>query len=180
LYAARITSAGVPLDASENRSVYFENGASLQGGPSVAAAGNRVVVAFAELQSGPTLSAELHTVEVSVDPLPNPVASDVVARVVYPFNHPISDPAIAAYGNTFVVTWSQDNTNGAEVRARLLDRGEPFTVGDDDAYDVTVMPAASGFTFTYARTDAEAGDVAQLFTRDLVLPAQRHRATAIR
>jgi len=180
LYAARITSAGVPLDVSENRSVYLENGAFLQSGPAVAATGNRVVVAFAELPSGLTLSVELHTVEVSVDPLPAPLASDVLARVIYPFNYSISDPAIAAYGNAFVVTWSQDNTNGTEVRAQLLDRGEPFTVADHDAYDVTVTPDTNGFTFTYARTDPEAGDVAQLFTRDLILPAERHRAVAIR
>jgi hypothetical protein len=179
LFAARITSAGVALDASENRSVYFEN-AVLLGGPSVAAAGDRNVIAFAEMPSGLSISAELHTVEVSVDPLPAPVASHVLARIDYPFNYPISDARIAARGDTFLVTWSQNGTNGAEVRGQLLDRGESFVVAGDDAYDVTVTPDANGFSFTYARTDPEAGYVARLFTRGLVLVPERHRAAAIR
>ena len=180
IYAARITSAGVALDSAENRVVYAENGAALGGGPSIAAAGDRVVIAFSAEPFADVFRVELHAVELSVNPLPTPAASRVLARLAYPFQYAISDVGIAARGGTFLVTWSQDGANGAEVRAQLLDRGGSFVVADNDAYDVTVTPEATGFSFTYARTDPEAGYVARLFSRDLVLAPEKHRATAIR
>lgn len=172
LFAVRITSSGVALDTAANRLLYQEAGAI--GEVSAAAAGNRLIIAFSETPYSASLHSELHTVEVSVDPLPNPVASHVIAQVAYPFA--ISDAGIAARGDTFLVTWSQDGANGSAVRAQFLDRGESFVVDDDDAYDVTVAPNANGFSFTYARTDPDADSVAQLFTRDLVLPPEKHRA----
>lgn len=180
LYAARITSSGNALDTTVNDTVYLEYGATLLGGPSAAAVGDRLVIAFSEMPSGDPIRAELHTLEVSASRLPVLITTHLLAQLPYPFQYAISDVGIAARGDTFLVTWSQDGANGASVRALLLDRGEPFIVADDDAYDVTVSPDPNGFSFTYARTDPDAGYVARLFTRDLVLAPERHRAAAVR
>ncbi|HEX3580260.1 MAG TPA: hypothetical protein VH087_00760, partial [Thermoanaerobaculia bacterium] len=175
LFAARISSSGVTLDAAENRKVYDEPGATL-GDLSAAAGGGRVVIAFSELPSTvDSILYDLRTVAISSDP-PVPVASRIIAQVPYPFTYGIPDLDIAARGDTFLVAWTQDGPNGSQVRAQLLDRGGSFVVSQDDAYDVAVSSGANGFSLTYARTDAEALDVAQLFTRDVVLTPARHRA----
>ncbi len=175
LYAARITSSGVPLDAGENRSVYEELGAVLED-LSAAAGGGRVVIAISELSTVSPTQCNVRTVDISADPPPVPIASHLIAQVAYPFTFGIPDVSIAARGGTFLVAWSQDGPNGTEVRGQLLDRGESFVVSEGNAYDVTVSPDASGFTFTYARVDPDALDVARLFTRDLVMTPGRHRA----
>ena len=100
----------------------------------------------------------------------------MIAQVDYPYGYGISDIGVAARGDTFLVAWSQDAGRDEKVQALLLDRGEPFVVAEPDAYDVTVIPDAIGFSFTYARTDAEAGYVARLFTRELVMTPARQRA----
>jgi hypothetical protein len=169
LDAARITTSGVALDAAVNRTVYKEPGATL-GDLSAAAAGEKVVIAFSELPATIDFRFDLRTVDVSTS------ASQLITELEYPFTCGIRDVGIAARGETFLVAWSQDGPNGTQVRAQLLDRGESFVVSEDDAYDVTVSANANGFTFTYARTDPDALDVAQLFTRELVMTPERHRA----
>lgn len=178
LYAARISSSGVALDAAENRKVYDEFGATLID-LSAAAAGDRVVIAFSELVPNTNIDVShcnLRTVEISADPPPIPIASHLTAQVAYPFTSGIPDLGIAVRGDTFLLAWSQDGAKGTQVRAQLLDRGESFVISEDDAYDVTVTPHANGFSLTYARTDPEADYVARLFTRDFVMTPGRHRA----
>jgi hypothetical protein len=175
LYAARVSSSGVALDTDASRAVYEELGAALSDF-SAAAAGNRVVIAFSEVSN--LFSFDLRTVEISADAPPIPLTSQLITQLAYPFTYGMPDAAIAARGDTFLVAWTQDGPNGSEVRGQLLDRGDSFVVSQDDSYDVTVSPDANGFSFTYARTDPEADDVAQLFTRDLVMTPARHRAAA--
>ena len=91
------------------------------------------------------------------------------ARVIAPPTTTFGRLSIAARGDTFVVASSWQVGFLEEVRAMILDQDDWVVVGAVDSFDVEVTPASVGFTFTYARIDSAAGNVAQLFTRDLVL-----------
>ncbi|HEY2322543.1 MAG TPA: hypothetical protein VGJ82_06715, partial [Thermoanaerobaculia bacterium] len=153
--AARITRSGVPIDPANPTLLYNEprDVAKL----AAAATGSRVVAAWVE-------SDGINTMEFSADTL-----TAQPARVIAPPTTTFGRLSIAARGDTFVVASSWQVGFLEEVRAMILDQDDWVVVGAVDSFDVEVTPAPAGFTFTYARIDSAAANVAQLFTRDLLL-----------
>jgi len=128
-------------------------------GIAASASGSRVVVAWVDQ------SYEVQTLEFSADALA-PQTPRAIGMAGY-----ASRVGVSSRGDAFLVAWSGWSSPAdfeEQVEAVILDQTAPFLVAPADAYDVTVAPTAAGFTFTYARTDPEAANVAQLFTRDLL------------
>ncbi|HEX3107756.1 MAG TPA: hypothetical protein VHU41_01595 [Thermoanaerobaculia bacterium] len=174
IYASRVSSAGVALDDTSNRQLYFQYG-QLKG-LSAAASGDRAVVAWGEEAWNQDPHSNVKSLEFSVGSLTPTATPQVIDSQAYPWNYGLTSVAVAARGETFVVAWSRDAGTGEDIHATLLDRGNPFLLAAEDAYDVTAIPTADGFRFTYVRTDPAAANAAQLFTRDLVLSAGHRSA----
>lgn len=174
LYASRVSSTGVALDAASNRELYRKVG-KLQALSAAASDGRAIVVWGDQSENEVTLTSNVRSLEFSVNPA-LPTAERLIDSMAYPWNYGVTSVAVAARGETFAVAWSRDAAAGEEIHAVLLDRGNPFLLAGEDAYDITAIPTADGFRFTYARTDPAAANVAQLFTRDLVIPHARSRA----
>jgi|GEM_PF-3074820 len=174
IYASRVSSAGVALDDASNRQLYFQYG-QLKG-LSAAASGDRAVVAWGEETWNEDPHSNVKSLEFSVSSITPTATPQVIDSQPYPWSYGLTSVAVAARGETFVVAWSRDAGTGEDIHATLLDRGGPFLLAAEDAYGVTATPAAGGFRFTYVRTDPAAANAAQLFTRDLVLPAGRRSA----
>lgn len=176
LYASRVSSAGVALDAGTNRELYRKVG--LLTALSAAASGDHAIVVWGDdswNKDPPT--SNVRSLELSVQNGALPTRQRLIDSLVYPWTYGVTSVSVAARGETFAAAWSRDAAGtGEEIHAMLLDRGNPFLLAGQDAYDVTAIATADGFRFTYARTDPGAANVAQLFTRDLTIPRARTRA----
>ncbi|HEV8431867.1 MAG TPA: hypothetical protein VGR95_00540 [Thermoanaerobaculia bacterium] len=174
IYASRVSSAGLALDNTSNRQLYFQYG-QLKG-LSAAGSGDRAVVAWGEETFNEDPHSSVKSLEFSIQSITPTATPQVIDSQAYPWSYGLTSVAVAARGETFAVAWSRDAGNGEDIHATLLARGTPFLLAAEDAYGVTAIPTAAGFRFTYVRTDPAAANAARLFTRDLVLPAPRRRA----
>ena len=176
LFASRVSSAGIALDSASNRELYRKVG-QLEA-LSAAASGDRAIVVWGDRSwNDDPATSNVRSLEFSVRNPALPATQRVIDTMLYPWNYGVTSVAVAARGATFAMAWSRDSSDGAEnVHAILLDRGNPFLLAAEDAYDVTAIATTEGFRFTYARTDDAAANVAQLFTRDLMIPTARSRA----
>ncbi len=162
-----VTGASITTSGLSGSPVLLYQGAAnwipYRNGISASASGSRVVVAWADQTN------QIQTLEFSAN-APAPQTPRAIAAAA-----PSSRVSVASRGGAFLVAWSSpvDLTPQEQVQAIILDQTAAFLVAPADAYDVNVMPTPAGFTFTYARTDPDATNVAQLFTRDLVITRQR-------